>query len=110
MHRNPVVPMHHVRCALMLLPLAVAPLAAQGLMLRDAIQMQPHMVAYDTARSRLVEVGRHGETRELDGTQWLLRPGPGPRLYGGLTWRSTARRVLAFGISYDITAATWEYD
>lgn len=102
-------------------PLAVAPwlaavlaplvsASAQGLMLRDGVVREVHHAAFDAARGRLLEVGRHGETRELDGAGWLLRPGVGPRLYGGIAHRTAARRTLAFGISYGLQAETWEHD
>lgn len=91
----------------------VAPLAfagAQGLMLRDNIVRDSHRATFDAARGRLLEVGRHGETRELDGASWLLRPGAGPRLYGGVAHRTAARRTFAFGLAYGLQAETWEHD
>ncbi len=102
-----------LRLAARWLGLVVAPLTpviAQGLMLRDGIVRGGHLVAYDAARGRTVEVGRHGETRELDGGQWLLRPGEGPRLYGSMVYRQAARRLFAFGMSYNLQAETWEHD
>jgi hypothetical protein len=66
------------------------------------------MIASDDSRHRLVEVGRHGETHEYDGTQWLLRPGPGPRGFGRICQRTAVRRLFAFvqnGLS-----ETWEFD
>lgn len=95
---------------LLALGAATATGRAQALMPRDGLATDGHMVAYDSIRHRLVAVGRHGETRELDGVQWLLRPGTGPALFGALAYRSSAKRTLAFGAGYDGTAQTWEYD
>lgn len=108
LQNRPRLPAAAAYLGAMVAPLALA--SAQGLMLRDGIVLTPHMVAFDAARGRLLEVGRHGETRELDGASWLMRPGAGPRLFGGVAHRTTARRTLAFGLSYGLQAETWEHD
>lgn len=86
------------------------PAAGQALMLRDGLATDGRLFAYDDARQRLVAVGRHGETRELDGSQWLLRPGTGPTMLGALAYRRASKRMLAFGKGFDLTAQTWEHD
>src|SRR5687767_8408528 len=86
------------------------PAAAQAFMLRDGLAIDGHLFAYDDARQRLVAVGRHGETRELGGASWLLRPGTGPTMSGALAYRRAAKRTLAFGQGFDRTAQTWEHD
>jgi hypothetical protein len=96
---------------------SAAPVWAQGLVVRDGLCLQghmtagqpTHMVVEDTGRHRLVVLGRQGETREFDGRQWLLRPGRGPRLYGGLCYQSVRGRVLGFGAELG-SPSTWEYD
>lgn len=90
--------------------LAALPAPAQSLIPRDGLATDGHLVAYDTARHRLVTLGRQGETRELDGTHWRLRPGTGPSMFGVLAYRAASRRTLAFGAGYDSTAQTWEFD
>lgn len=93
----------------------MATLPAQGFAFRDYSRVSPGMVAYDSDRLRLVELGSHGEVREYDGTAFYLRPGIGPRLIGQSVYRSAVQRTFFHGIRLDDTTlqfveGVWEYD
>ncbi|MCA8951446.1 MAG: hypothetical protein KDE27_18205 [Planctomycetes bacterium] len=89
----------------------ITQIAPAALLLRDAVVPAPHHTAFDTERGRLVRLGRAGETRELDGATWLVRPGPGPRFEAGaLVHRWSRGLTLAFGggQTFEFDGRTWE--
>lgn len=100
-----------LRHALLLLaPVLARPAPAQDWRLVDGLRQASSAAAFDTARGRVVTVGDRGETREWDGTRWLLRPVPplpGPPVAMAF---DGVRGVTIALLAAPMSLTTWEFD